>query len=211
MKVVLVDVTKDGIDKIARMGRSTRLNDIPEKWDAKWGTQEKFVKSLMSVEHLGILEHITFTFHVSEISRNLTHQLVRHRLASYLQQSNRRVIPNIGNFIIPPTIKEDKEKEKHFVHFMNEAWRHYMFFIDDFKIPIEDARYLLPSGYFTHISITMNARQLRHFFSLRLDKTAQWEIRKLACKMYDIAYEKYQIIFEDLKELRDKAGEELGI
>jgi len=196
MKVKLIDATHDGIDKIARMGRSTKLNDIPKKWDSKWGTRENFVRALMKVGHLGILEHITFTFHVSGISRNLTHQLVRHRLASYLQQSNRKVIPKMQNYIIPPSVKNSTSEDK-FNEAMVDAWSNYSEAIES-GIPIEDARYLLPSGYFTHIAITMNARVLLLFFGLRCAKEAQWEIRNMAGMMLGICYIKYPVIFEEL-------------
>lgn len=196
MKVKLIDCTKNGIDKIARMGRSTKLNDLPEKWDDKWGTREKFVKSLMMVGHLGILEHITFTFHVSGISRNLTHQLVRHRIASYLQQSNRKVIPKMQDYMAPPSV-EDGIVQGKFNEAMVDAWSNYHEAIDS-GIPIEDARYLLPSGYFTHIAITMNARQLLHFFELRCHKSAQWEIREMADMMLRICHKEYPVVFENL-------------
>ncbi len=206
MEVKVIDVTKDGIDKIARMGRSTRLNNIPEKWDESWGTQEKFVKSLMKIGHLGILEHITFTFHVSGISRNLTHQLVRHRLASYLQQSNRRVIPEEGDYITPPTIEDWSDKPHGsgdinamsvYLNSINKSYKSYKKLIS-LDVPVEDARYCLPSGFFTHISITMNARQLLHFFELRCAKPAQWEIREMAHIMLETCYKEYPVIFEEL-------------
>ena len=194
MKVELIDCTEDGIDKIARMGKSTKLNDLPVKWNDKWGTREKFVRSLMNMGHLGILEHITFTFHVSGISRNLTHQLVRHRIASYLQQSNRKVIPKMQDYIIPSSVKKSIVEDK-FNESMMNAWSNYHEAIDS-GIPVEDARYLLPSGYFTHIAMTMNARQLLHFFELRCHKSAQWEIREMANKMLKICKEKYPVVFE---------------
>jgi len=197
MEVKVIDVTKDGIDKIARMGRSTRLNDIPEKWDESWGTQEKFIRSLMKIGHLGILEHITFTFHVSGVSRNLTHQLVRHRLASYLQQSNRIVKPEQDDFVIPPSIEKSASFTQHYKEWMEGQWANYQTLIK-LGVPVEDARYLLPSGYFTHIAITMNARQLLHFFELRCAKPAQWEIREMACIMLEICHKEYPVIFEEL-------------
>ena len=197
MKVKLIDYTKNGIDKIARMGRSTKLGYLPEKWDDAWGAREKFVGALMSVGHLGILEHVVFTFHVSGISRNLTHQLVRHRLASYLQQSNRSVQPERDDFVIPPTVAKTVHETQHYKEWMQGQWDSYQNMIK-MGIPVEDARYLLPSGYFTHIAITMNARQLLHFFELRCHKSAQWEIRNMAGIMLEICYEECPIIFGDL-------------
>lgn len=200
MKVELIDCTKNGIDKIARMGRSTRLTDLPKKWDNSWGMQETFVKSLMKIGHLGILEHITFTFHVSGISRNLTHQLVRHRIASYLQQSNRKVQPKKLDYVTPPTIEEKTIALQKYKETMNKIHDVYNALIhSELKIPVEDARYLLPSGFFTHIAITMNARQLLHFFELRCHKSAQWEIREMAKEMLEICKKEHPAIFEGFK------------
>jgi len=86
---------------------------------------------------------------------------------------------------------------------MKDAYNNYERLIK-YGVPVEDARYVLPPAFFTHISITCNARALRHFLELRLHKSAQLEIRELACKVFDIVYDLYPVIFEDLKDLRDK-------
>lgn len=192
MKVKLLDYTKNGISLIAQMARSTRKNALQPQHD----NDEHFVKQLLKVQHLGILEHINFTFHVSEVSRALTHQLVRHRIASYLQQSNRHAIPGRDDFVIPPYIEKTKLKE-FFIKEMHNAYDSYRALIDAQNVPIEDARYLIPDGYYTHIGITMNCRELKHFFQLRCDKHAQWEIRDMAKEMLKICYDKYPVIFEE--------------
>jgi len=199
MKVELIEYTKEAMDKIARQGRSTKLSYFPKKWDDAWGKRENFIKALMKVGHLGILEHVSFTFHVSGISRNLTHQLVRHRLASYLQQSNRSVQPGRDDFVLPPTIGKTVHETQHYKEWMQFQWDNYQSMIK-MGIPVEDARYLLPSGYFTHISITMNARVLRHLFKLRCDKAAQWEIRQMADEMLEQCRKIYPIIFENIEQ-----------
>ena len=199
MKVKLIAYTKEAMDLMARMGRSTKLGYLPEEWDDKWGTREFFIRALMKAGHLGILEHIVFTFHVSGISRNLTHQLVRHRLASYLQQSNRSVQPGRDDFVLPPTIGKTVHETQHYKEWMQFQWDNYQSMIK-MGIPVEDARYLLPSGYFTHISITMNARVLRHLFKLRCDKAAQWEIRQMADEMLEQCRKIYPIIFENIEQ-----------
>ncbi len=193
MKVELLHYTPDGMSLIARMARSTRKNKLqPQNDDDK--NDEHFVIELLKVQHLGILEHINFTFHISEISRCLSHQLVRHRIASYLQMSSRHAIPERDDFVIPPCFK-DLDRDS-FIKRMRQSYDFYKESIDS-GFPIEDARYLIPNGYYTHISITMNCRELIHFFKLRCAKSAQWEIRKLADEMLEICYEKYPVIFED--------------
>lgn len=145
--------------------------------------------------HSSILEHASFTFSVSGVSRSLTHQLVRHRLASYSQQSQRYVKTRGAKFVVPPTIHATYE------HSMAAytAWDEYMDVLDhitrtydrlvEMGIPAEDARYVLPNATHTNIVVTMNARELRHFFALRLCSKAQWEIRELASKMLVLAKE----------------------
>lgn len=222
MKVELIEYTKDGINLIARLAKSTRMNYLEKLPDKKYidcgiissvpvneeyidwqRRNETFVKHLLKVRHLGILEHIVFTFHISEISRCLTHQLVRHRMASYLQQSDRHVKPITSDYVIPHTIYEDDDIFSEYTFMMKDAYNNYERLIR-YGVPIEDARYVLPPAYYTQISVTMNCREILHFLELRLAKEAQLEIRQLACKIFDLCYEKYPLLFESLKELRDK-------
>ena len=201
MKIELIDYTKEGINKIARLTRATRKNKLDDKSKLN-NKDEKFVKGLIKVKHYGTLEHINFTFHISDVSRVLTHQLVRHRLASYLQMSNRHAKPN--GYFLPKSIPEI-EYENYSEHMKNS----YELYENLIKrgVSIEDARYVLPPAFFTHITITMNSRTLRHFLELRMNKAAQLEIRELACKLFDIVYDIYPILFEDLKSLRDSNEE----
>jgi thymidylate synthase (FAD) len=209
MKVDLINYTEDGINRIAWLARATRKHELDIS-DKDYNNNEKFVKALLKVKHLGILEHITFTFHVLDCSRILSHQLVRHRMASYLQQSDRHVKPINGNYVIPDSMDntyygELKSKEQIYIETLDKCYQSYMTLIDR-GVPVEDARYLLPPAFFTHITITLNARSLLHFLELRLDKSAQAEIRELACSIFDLVYPIYPIIFESVKELRDKNG-----
>lgn len=150
------------------------------------------------------------------MSRALTHQLVRHRIASYSQRSQRFVDEGEFDFVVPPTIKNRDEALRIFEDFMLHAEKIYKK-LRTMKIPKQDARYVLPNATHTKIYITMNARSLRNFFSLRMEKEAQWEIRNLACKMFDLVYELAIPIFEDFKRLRDsnfqldEKGEQEGI
>lgn len=143
-----------------------------------------FIEKLLKMGHLSVFEHISFTFRISGVSRVLTHQLVRHRLASYTQQSQRYVFFEKARYIIPKSIKE-KGLGEAFSKKVEELTDFYHSLIDA-GIPKEDARYILPSSFETRIIVTMNARELIHFFRLRCCNRAQWEIRDMADKMLSI-------------------------
>ena len=115
------------------------------------------------------------------VSRSLTHQLVRHRVASYSQQSQRYVSMDKAEYVIPPSIKEDPEAKMLFRKAMDDDWKVYKQLVK--KVKKEDARYVLPNACSTNITVTMNARELWHFFNLRCCRRAQWEIRMMAWKM----------------------------
>lgn len=205
MEVKLIDYPSDGMHKIAEMTRATKKNkfEYSQSWEPK--EDNEFIKLRIKEEHLGVLEHITFTFHVSEVSRCLSHQLVRHRIASYLQMSNRYVKADLNEFVTPPSIEKHAsiDLRKEYLSSIKDSYHTYSFLMAH-GVPREDARYVLPPAFFTHISITMNAHSLLQFLEARLDKAAQWEIREMACKLFDIIYERYPILFESVKELRDK-------
>jgi thymidylate synthase (FAD) len=137
---------------------------------------------LLSMGHLSALEHAQFTLGVEGISRACSHQLVRHRLASYSQQSQRYVRLRDVRAVVPPSIAERPETAEEFRGKLEELWAVYARWVDE-GVPAEDARYLLPNACETKIVVSMNARELRHFFTLRLCRRAQWEIRALAFEM----------------------------
>jgi len=136
----------------------------------------------ISKGHHSVIEHASFTFSVSGVSRSLTHQLVRHRIASYSQQSQRYVKLEKPTYVTPSSIDKDSKSKKDYEEFMKYSWNLYKSFINR-GIPKEDARFVLPNATTSNITITMNARELIHFFNLRCEKSAQWEIRELANKM----------------------------
>jgi thymidylate synthase (FAD) len=129
--------------------------------------------------HHSVLEHVSFTFAVEGISRVCTHQLVRHRIASYSQQSQRHVQVKETEFVIPPKILSDPHTKEIFEESLNLSFQAYQKLINS-GISIEDARYLLPQASKSRLVFTMNARELWHFFELRCCEKAQWEIRTLA-------------------------------
>ena len=144
----------------------------------------KLVRQLGAMGHTSTFEHVSFTFAIEGISRVLTHQLVRHRIASYSQQSQRYVKEHDFAMIVPHTIEAKPEAKKKFEALCQEIQNLYNQFTEE-GIPAEDARYILPNAAETKIVVTMNARSLLHFFELRCCNRAQWEIRELADKMLE--------------------------
>lgn len=154
------------------------------------------VRKLVSMGHLSTLEHVTFTFAIEGVSRVLTHQLVRHRIASYSQQSQRYVKEHDFETIVPASIASKPETKAKFDKLMTEIQAMYDEFIA-LDIPAEDARYILPNATETKIVCTFNARSLLNFFSLRCCTRAQWEIRALANEMLRQCQEVAPVIFEN--------------
>jgi len=146
---------------------------------------ESFVSHLMSMGHESPIEHISFTFAIEGISRACSHQLVRHRIASYSQQSQRYVNMQQFDYVLPPQIADNSEAAGLFEAQMRAAQEAYDKLIE-LGMQQEDARYLLPNACETKLVMTMNARSLLNFFALRICNRAQWEIRALANQMLDL-------------------------
>ena len=147
---------------------------------------DKVLNTILGSGHFSTLEHASFTFAIDGVSRALTHQLVRHRLASYNQQSQRYVKYNDGiETIKPASIKENPQADAVFDQAISAATDAYKKLLD-MGIPAEDARFLLPNAAETKIVVTMNARELLHFFNHRCCNRAQWEIREMAWKMVEL-------------------------
>jgi thymidylate synthase (FAD) len=140
------------------------------------------LEKLLSMGHVSAFEHAQFVLGAEGISRACSHQLVRHRLASYSQQSQRYVTLREVQAVIPPSLSEHPALGRLFSEKLEELWQFYARMVDQ-GVPAEDARYILPNACETKIVVSMNARELRHFFSLRLCRRAQWEIRRLAFEM----------------------------
>jgi thymidylate synthase (FAD) len=151
----------------------------------------KLVRILVRSGHHSALEHASFSFAVDGVSRACTHQLVRHRVASYNQQSQRYVnFSAADSFVVPPSIAADAEAESVFLKAMDDARVAYDRLVElglaqgrGKESVQEDARFVLPNAAETKIVVTMNARELRHFFQVRCCNRAQWEIRALAWEM----------------------------
>lgn len=146
--------------------------------------------------HESVAEHAVFTFQIEGISRACSHQLVRHRMASYSQQSQRYAKMDGFVFVTPDTIKDNPDAYMDYWDLMQHISDFYNTLVEKHGIPAEDARYILPNACCTNITVTMNARELRHFFKLRLCKRAQWEIRELAECMYGCVKHIAPVLFE---------------
>ena len=197
------------------------VDEIQEKM-----TQEQideFVNKLASMGHESPVEHVTFTFAIEGISRVTTHQLVRHRIASYSQQSQRYVKLKQFEYIVPPEIEKIPAAKKVFIEtmerdqkaydglvniLMEEKWRQYerleltekerkKILNKIEKEAIEDARYVFPNACETKIVVTMNVRSLLHFFNVRCCERAQWEIREMATEMLKECKKVAPILFKN--------------
>ena len=158
---------------------------------------QSVLSTIMKSGHFSTLEHVSYTFAVDGVSRALTHQLVRHRLASFNQQSQRYVKFTEGvETVKPDTVSRDEEANRIFDEAINAVLEGYQKLLDAGS-PAEDARYLLPNAAETKIVITMNIRELLHFFSLRCCNRAQWEIREMAHRMLALVKPTAPYIFMD--------------
>jgi thymidylate synthase (FAD) len=158
----------------------------------------EMIRKAKKMKHLSILEHASFTFSIEGVSRVCTHQLVRHRIASYSQTSGRaRDFGKVDckDFIIPESLLKCQKYDNVIKH-IKESILLYTELVS-IGVPREDARFVLPEATPQNITVTMNARELLHFFYLRLSKHAQWEIRELASKMLALVKETAPVIFED--------------
>jgi len=183
MQVSLLNYTKNSLSVIYTAARTCYSSQTPNEILANQVSRDKqvrLIKKVINSGHHSVLEHISFTFSVSGISRACSHQLVRHRLASYSQQSQRYVNPE-ENIVIPPSIRKDKRLVKKFQKFIQQSHSLYENLMSK-GIPKEDARFVLPNATSTNIVITMNLRELINVCAERLCLKAQWEIRELFTK-----------------------------
>ena len=163
--------------------------------------QQVFLDRIMSSGHLSTIEHVSFTFAIEGVSRVLLAQLTRHRIASFSVQSQRYV--SMGeqfHYIIPPQIKalgneaiSEYERQMGEMHAWYLGWQRQL---GTGESANEDARFVLPNACETRLLLTMNARELLHFFKLRCCERAQWEIRNLAIEMFRICKREMPAIFK---------------
>lgn len=210
LKVILLRHTPNPEETIAMAARlcysPSDITALRERIETK--DQKVFVEKLMKMGHMSPIEHASFTFAIEGISRACSHQLVRHRLASYSQQSQRYVSEKskpkeIFDYIIPPSIKEDATAKEIFEKFMFDAQKTYDLLIEKLaekgitgESANQDARFVLPNAAETKIMVTMNARELLHFFRQRCCYRAQWEIREMAEEMLRLVKKVAPTIFQ---------------
>ncbi len=171
---------------------SAEIGELLEKCRSdRQGLIEKVRRS----GHLSVFEHASFSFGIEGISRACSHQLVRHRLASFSQQSQ-RYVSHREPFaaVIPPSVAERPELRARFEALLADTHQAYRELLDA-GIPAEDARFLLPNAAATKIVVTMNARELLHFFHLRCCRRAQWEIRAMAVEMLRLVRQAAPLLF----------------
>jgi thymidylate synthase (FAD) len=190
LNVTLLAHTPDPERAVAAAGRLCYSASTAAELKESMPEEEvaRLIKILVNSGHHSTLEHASFTFGVDGISRACSHQLVRHRLASYSQQSQRYVrFSGEEGFVVPPLIAGDAESLAVFNDAMRGALAAYERLVSlgeergmGRETIQEDARFVLPNAAETRIVVTMNARELRHFFQVRCCRRAQWEINALA-------------------------------
>ena len=204
MKVVLVRHTLSP-EEIVSLGAKlcyskSTISDLAEKISAK--DQSAFIEKLLNMGHESIFEHASFTFGIEGVSRVLLAQLTRHRLASFSVQSQRYVSYENGfGYILPPRIEAlGEEAVQRYTAQMEqmETWyKEWQALLGKGEKSNEDARFVLPNACETRILLTMNVRELWHFFSLRMCNRAQWEINELSTKMHRLCIETAPALFAE--------------
>lgn len=197
MLVQLLTYTSDPEQTVAAAARlcysDSSISELVEKSS---GDRQAFLRKILSLGHFSVLEHASFSFGIEGISRACSHQLVRHRIASYSQQSQRYVSHRERfSAVTPPSIAARPELHSCFEKALDQAHEAYRQLVDA-GIPAEDARFVLPNAAATKIVVTMNARALWHFFALRCCRRAQWEIQIMAKAMLKEARRVAPLLFE---------------
>ncbi len=202
LKVILLRHTLEPEETIALAAKlcysKSTISDLKDKISQK--DQSEFIRKLMDMGHESVLEHVSFTFGIEGVSRVLLAQLTRHRIASFSVQSQRYVSYENGfGYIIPDSItalgEESVNKFREQMNTLEKWYKEWQKLLGKGEKSNEDARFVLPNACETRIILTMNVRELRHFFSLRMCSRAQWEIRKMAEEMFRLCFETAPSLF----------------
>jgi thymidylate synthase (FAD) len=191
MKVELIAVTPRAEEVIERAARvcyqsQDRIGD---------GSAAVFLPKLLAMGHESPFEHAYATFLIDGCSRAMTHQLVRHRMMSVSQKSQRYVSESGFDFVVPPSVTADKvtdfRRDMETIRAMYARWK-------ESGLRNEDARFVLPNACSSEIMISANFREFRHIFRVRCTRHAQWEIREACMRMLEILYREAPNVFADL-------------
>lgn len=204
LNVTLIAHTPEPEKVIAMASRTCYSALDLEGLDKKTDTADNaaYIRRVLASGHTSIAEHASFTFGLEGVSRTLLAQITRHRVASFSVQSQRYVSvagAEVFDYVLPPRIRAlGPEAEEKFARQMKTMQRWY----DEWSEALgqdsaEDARFVLPGAAATRIVMTMNARELLHFFSLRMCSRAQWEVREAAWRMYGLVYPLAPSVFEN--------------
>jgi thymidylate synthase (FAD) len=162
-----------------RCYNSKPIEDLEAELASKPGYEKELIAKAIRDKTFDVIEHAVFMFEIEGISRICSHQLVRHRIASYDQESQRFSAVEREDFIVPPSIQSNPEALKLYDEIMKRSVEAFKK-LKELEIPKEDARFVLPQSIGTKLVVTANARSLMHFFWQRTAPQAQWEIRELA-------------------------------
>jgi thymidylate synthase (FAD) len=193
-KVELLSISPGAEKLIEAAGRTSYMSFDKQGEDS----EKRFIRVLIKSGHLSVLEHAYATFRISGASRAFTHQLVRHRLCSFIQQSQRYVDESNFSYVEPDSIKNNPEAHSVFIDFMNKAKEAYLK-LSKLKIKKEDARYVLPNAVESQIVVSANFREWRHIIDLRGKPQSQWEIRRVAIEILKILRKHAPNVFGDFE------------
>lgn len=191
MEIKLLDCTVDPLYIIGTCARTCYQSE--DKNSVK--VREDFYRGLIKREHTAPIEFVWTVWDIKDISRICAAQIMRHRIASYCMESQRYCDSSEKEFVFPFKALETDDS---CIDFVKKCQNFYKKLVKA-GVPREDARYFLPQGVTCNLKIGMNLRSLRNFLKLRLDKSAQWEIRSLAKEMHAIISEKWPVLLEDIK------------
>lgn len=197
MKVKLLRITDKPIELISQAYRICYAS-APKEGDKEL----EFIAACIKRDHTSPIEHCSATFLVEGISRPCSQQLERHRIASYTQESQRYVNAGNAEFVFPKSIEDNVVTSDAYYNLISRSKAIYKYLISKGVKP-EDARFVLPQAVTTKLMFTINFRSLRNLFKLRLDPHAQWEIRELATKIYELlmqAEPRLKYVFGDIWE-----------
>ena len=194
MKATLLASTPNATQVVATAAWICTHENFPTEADLHPDKCGPLVQRVIGYGHESILENAVFNFSIEGISRVCSHQLVRYRIASFSQQSQRYVGQEGMEWITPQTIRKTELRLDLFQEAMETVSNTYAQMLEA-GVPAEDARYVLPKSSSTKLVMTMNARELRHFFTQRLCEKAQWEIRELATEIYLQCKAKEPVLF----------------